>query len=66
MKETILKVQGMACGGCENRIQNSLKNMEGIEKVVASHKEGTVTIMANEIDIDKIKERIEDLGFTVL
>lgn len=66
MKEIILKVQGIACGGCENRIQNALKNMEGIEKVVASHKEGTVTIVANEIEIDKIKERIEDLGFTVL
>lgn len=66
MKEIILKVQGMACGGCENRIQNALKNMEGIENIVASHKEATVTIVANEIEIDKIKERIEDLGFTVL
>lgn len=66
MKEIILKVEGMACEGCENRIQNALKNMEEIEKVVASHKEGTVTIVANEIAIDKIKERIEDLGFTVL
>lgn len=66
MKEIILKVQKIACEGCENRIQNALKNMEGIENVVASYKEGTVTIVANEIDIDKIKERIEDLGFTVL
>lgn len=66
MKETIIKVQGMACEGCENRIQNALKNMEGIEKVVANHKEGTVIVKANEIDIDKVKERIEDLGFTVL
>lgn len=66
MKETIIKVQGMACEGCENRIQNALKNMEGIEKVVANHKEGTVIVKANEIYIDKVKERIEDLGFTVL
>lgn len=66
MKETIIKVQGMACEGCENRIQNALKNIEGIEKVVANHKEGTVIVKANEIDIDKVKERIEDLGFTVL
>lgn len=66
MKETIIKVQGMACGGCENRIQNALKNVEGIENVVANHKEGTVTITANEIDINSIKEKIEDLGFIVL
>lgn len=66
MKETIIKVQGMACEGCENRIQNALKNMEGIEKVVANHKEGTVTVTANETLINDIKEKIEDLGFNVL
>ncbi len=66
MKETIIKVQGMACEGCENRIQNALKNMEGIEKVVANHKEGTVTVTANETLINIIKEKIEDLGFEVL
>lgn len=66
MKETIIKVQGMACKGCENRIQNALSNMEGIEKVVANHKEGTVTVTANETLINDIKEKIEDLGFIVL
>lgn len=66
MKEIILKVEGMACEGCENRIQNALKNMEGIKNIVASHKEATVIVKANEIDIDKLKERIEDLGFKVL
>jgi len=45
MKEIVLKVEGMACEGCENRIQNAVKNMEGIEKVVANHKEGTVIIV---------------------
>lgn len=66
MKEIILKVQGMACEGCENRIQNALRNMEGIENVVANHKEGIVTVKADETLIDIIKEKIEDLGFTVL
>lgn len=66
MKEIILKVQGMACEGCENRIQNALKNIEGIEKVVANHKEGTVTVTANETLINDIKEKIDDLGFIVL
>lgn len=66
MKEIVLKVKGMACGGCENRIQNAIKNMEGIEEVIANHKDGTVTIVAKEIDINVIKEKIEDLGFDVL
>ena len=66
MKEIILNVEGMECEGCENRIQNSLKNIEGIEKVVANHKEKIVTIVGENVDIDKVKERIEDIGFKVL
>ena len=37
MKETIIKVEGMVCNGCENRVQNALKNIEGVENVVADH-----------------------------
>ena len=66
MKEFIIKVEGMACEGCERRIQNALKNMEGIENVVANRKEGIVTITAENIDMNKVKEKIEDIGFKVL
>ena len=66
MKEIILKVTGMMCEGCENRIQNAVKNIEGVETVVANHQEGTVKLSLNEnADISKIKEKIEDIGFTV-
>ena len=37
MKETIIKVEGMVCNGCENRVQNALKNIDGVENVVADH-----------------------------
>lgn len=65
MKETIIKVEGMMCEGCENRIQNSLKSIENVEKVIANHKEGIVTVVGENVDIDKVKERIEDIGFKV-
>lgn len=66
MKELIIKVEGMVCNGCENRVQNVLKQIEGVEKVVANHNDGIVTIYTN-IEIDKklIKEKIEDIGFKV-
>ncbi len=64
MKELIIKVEGMVCNGCENRVQNVVKQIEGVEKVIANHKEGTVTIKLNkEIDPKIIKEEIEDIGF---
>lgn len=66
MKETIIKVEGMVCGGCENRVQNALKTIEGIENVVADHTKGIVTVTAKEeVSINTIKETIEDLGFEV-
>lgn len=66
MKEIIIKVEGMVCSGCENRVQNAIKTIEGIEKVVASHEKGIVTITAKEeVSENVIKEKIEDIGFDV-
>lgn len=66
MKETIIKVEGMVCGGCENRVQNALKVIEGVENVVADHTNGIVTVTAKEeVSINAMKETIEDLGFEV-
>ena len=67
MKELEMKVKGMVCGGCENRVQNALKTIDGIEKVVANHNTGIVSITVKE-DIDKkvIEEKIEDIGFEVV
>lgn len=66
MKELIIKVEGMVCNGCENRVQNVVKQIEGVEKVVANHKDGLVIVTLNkEIDKRIIKEKIEDIGFEV-
>lgn len=64
MKEINLKVKGMHCEGCENRIKNSLSTIDGVDEVIANHIDGTVLIKTNkEVDLEKIKEKIEDLGF---
>lgn len=66
MKETIIKIEGMVCSGCENRVENALKIIEGVESVVANHINGTVTIISkNEVTENIIKEKIEDIGFKV-
>lgn len=66
MKEIIIKVEGMVCNGCENRVQNALKTIEGVEKVVADYRNGTVTVTTNDkVEIDALKYKIEDIGFSV-
>lgn len=66
MKEIILKVEGMVCGGCENRVVNALKTIEGVNKVEASYRNGIVKVEAtNNIQKDLLKEKIEDIGVEV-
>lgn len=64
--EISLNVEGMMCSGCENRVQNSLKTIEGVTDVVASHTNKKVTVTTNG-NVDKIvlKNAIEDLGYEV-
>lgn len=66
MKEIILDVEGMACGGCEKRIINTLSENANIKEVFASHKDKKVKIKAEkDININEIKTIITDLGFEV-
>ncbi len=67
MKETIINVKGMVCEGCENRVKNALKNIDGVEEVTANHETGIVKVTAKEdISEDTMKEKIEDIGFEVV
>lgn len=67
MKETILIVNGMMCGGCENRVKNAIKNIEGVENVTADHNTGKVIVISNnEVSEEIIEETLEDIGYEVV
>ena len=64
-----IRISGMSCTGCENRVENILKNVENVESVNANYNTGIVEIETNDIknlDIDMIKETLEDLGYDIL
>ena len=66
MKETILNVKGMVCGGCENRVKNALSQIEGIKSVEADFKTGIVKVNADEkVSKEEMKETITDIGFEI-
>lgn len=67
MKEIKIKVNGMMCSGCENRVKNALSVIEGVQKVQASHTEGIViVILNNDIETQILEQKIEDIGFEVI
>ena len=59
-----LKIEGMMCQGCVNRVNNVLASIKGVKeyKVSLENKSADITIK-NEKVIDEIKEKIESLGF---
>lgn len=64
-----IRISGMSCTGCENRVENILKNIENVESVNANYNTGIVEIGTNDIknlDIDVIKETLKDLGYDIL
>ena len=68
-KKIEIRISGMSCTGCENRVENILKNIKNVKSVNANYNTGIVEIETNDIkdlDIDIIKETLEDLGYDIL
>lgn len=64
-----IRISGMSCTGCENRVENVLKNVENVKSVNANYNTGIVEIETNDIkdlDIDIIRKTLEDLGYDIL
>ena len=67
MKELELKVEGMHCSGCENRIKNVVGSIDGVKEVEASHETGIVKVISKkEINKEEVKTKIENLDFKVV
>lgn len=67
MVKIIAKVEGMACGMCEAHVNEAIKKAFVVKEVTSSHKDNVTEILAEEpLDETKVKEVIEDEGYTVL
>ncbi len=67
METVVLDVTGMKCGGCESAVKQALEALDGIEKVVPNHKLDKVEIAYTTatIDVDQMKQAVEELGYRV-
>ena len=67
VKTITLPVKGMTCGGCENSVVKSVKKLDGIAEVTASHeKENAVVKFDTTLtDIEQVKEAITQAGYTI-
>ena len=65
--EKIVKIEGMKCEGCANRVKNSIKELKVVKKidVSLSDKEAIITYK-KELSNDAINRKITALGFSVV
>lgn len=65
MEHYELTVEGMSCGGCEDRVSNAAKQVEGVHRVVADHESASVEITADEGTAAAIRKAIHAAGYDV-
>ena len=63
----ILNVEGMSCSHCENSVKKSVGSLDGVDSVQVDLKGKKVTVEydAGRVDVQKIRETIEDQGYDV-
>lgn len=65
MEQYDLRVEGMSCTGCEERVVNAAKQVEGVHRVDADHETGTVEITAEDENSDAVRRAIHDAGYDI-
>lgn len=61
-----LKIEGIKCEGCINRIKNVLSTMKGIKSYDISLESKTLTMFVKkERTIEEVIQKIESLGFVI-
>ena len=67
-EKQVWHVDGMTCGHCEQRVEKTVSQLNGVKKVKASHADHTVEIAFKKgepPDAGLIEEAITELGFEV-
>lgn len=66
MPERTVAIGGMNCGGCEQRIEEGLTGIQGVEAVSADRGEGRATVQLAEGADPDLEAAVEDLGYDYL
>ena len=65
--EKIMKIEGMMCEHCEDRVKKVLEAIDGVTSAVPSHKEGNAIVtLSKDVSDDILKKAVEDQDYKVL
>lgn len=61
--ETVVRVAGMTCGGCAQRIQTALEKTPGVEAAEVSYPDGLARIRGSGLDSAALASQIAAMGY---
>lgn len=67
MENVTLNVSGMSCGHCVSAVEGSVGKLDGVNLVKVHLDSGTVDVDfdSEKVNVEKIKETIDDQGYDV-
>lgn len=67
MEQLELRVNGMTCTGCEQRIQRALAQVDGVVRSVADHRAARVKVVFDpaRTSLQTVQARIKQAGYEV-
>lgn len=67
METTVIKIEGMTCGGCVASVTRVLQAVPGVghADVSLEQKQATVEHDATLASVDQLRQAVEDAGFEV-
>ena len=63
--QKVLKIDGMTCGNCANRVENALNHLDGVYASVDLMKEEAVVRMKEKVEDQTLKKTVAAAGYTV-
>ena len=65
--EKVIKIEGMMCARCEERVKKALEALPQVEKAVPDHEKNIATVtLSEDLPFETLKTCIEDQGFDVV
>ncbi|MCB0475980.1 MAG: permease, partial [Flavobacteriaceae bacterium] len=66
MNVITIKVEGMTCNHCKANVENNLKKLPFVKNAEVNLAEKTASVEGDQLEIDKIRETIDGLGYKAL
>ena len=64
--EKILKIDGMSCSHCSQRVEKALNQIDGVSAKVSLEEKCATLTLTKDVPDNVLKEAVEDAGFTVI